>query len=52
MTIVSPDARCVLGEKFVAGVCVSDMYQPWRSVVEGGWMAEQGAVLLAAFRRS
>ncbi|RFU41154.1 hypothetical protein DZF91_13320 [Actinomadura logoneensis] len=50
MAVMTPDARRVLGDGFVASVRASDIYG--RSIIEDGWVLEEGAALLVAFRKS
>ncbi|MFB4317448.1 hypothetical protein [Actinomadura sp. 21ATH] len=52
MTMISRDARRILGDAFLDSVRPSDMYAPLREIIEEGWSVEHGAVLLTAFRRS
>ncbi|MCP2342140.1 hypothetical protein [Actinomadura rupiterrae] len=50
MVLVSPEARRVLGDGAVAKLCASDVYG--RAVIEAGWVLDDGAALLVAYRRS
>ncbi|MFF4239408.1 hypothetical protein ACFYYL_26345 [Actinomadura geliboluensis] len=52
MAHISPDAEQALGSNFLQHLRAVDVCLPLRAVVKEGWVVEEGATLLAAFRDS
>ncbi|GAA4234877.1 hypothetical protein GCM10022254_40810 [Actinomadura meridiana] len=50
MAVISPDAERALGSDFLARLRTADLYLPLRTIVDEGWVMEDGANLLAALR--
>ncbi|TMR31144.1 hypothetical protein [Actinomadura geliboluensis] len=52
MAHISPDVELALGSDFLQHLRVADVCPPLRAVVGGGWVVDEGATLLSAFRDS
>ncbi|MEU8347097.1 hypothetical protein AB0C74_35815 [Spirillospora sp. NPDC048832] len=52
MAHISPDAELALGSDFLRHLRAADIYPALRAVVRRGWVADEGATLLSAFRDS